>query len=211
MAFPFEVAVPPAELHLALLALSAAPAARGVYKQVDLRRHVVSFLQWQTFEYLADAVAAALCAGGVVRVLRDAIIPYPLRGKRLLYGTLTWCLIPPGASVTIVPKGGPCTLRHSGGVSDSLFAVSSGAVLTISGLRFEAFTHSPGARGRPDSGLYFATLQTNREQDARVNIADDVAFVGYAEVVHRATARERGLFTRWFWDPAAKRWYGRAV
>ena len=193
---PFEVAAPRSELYSGLLALSKATAARGVYELPDLRRHVVSFFRPQTFHDLADAVAAALCAGSVVRVLRDATLPGPptaFRARNCAWGT--WCPIPPGTSVTIASKGRPCRLRHFGDASDSLFAICNGATLTVSGLKFEALLSKARAdRAHAAGGVHFATVMPDQDLAGRLKIAGEVTFAGYDDVVHRATAREADLF-----------------
>ena len=182
---PFEVAAPRSELYFGLLALSKTPAAQGIYRQRDLLRHVVSFFWRQTFHCLADAVAAALRAGRAVRVLRNATLP-PAPPS----------VIPPGAVVMIASRGGPWRLRHLPyDDENSLFAICNGAVLTISGLRFQALRpscHWPPGR---DMHVRFATVLPDREGAGRLEIAGDVTFDGYAEIAHRAIgARELRLF-----------------
>ena len=191
MVCPFEVALPRSQLYSALLALSRAPAARGVYDLVDLRRHVVSFLGRQTFDDLAGAVSAAAQAGGIVWVLRDATLPGPPGASG------TWCFIPPGASVTIAPRGRPCRLRHFGDASHALFAICNGATLSVrGGLRFEALcSHVYRVHGMAGGGrLYFATVLPDVYQAGRLLIGDDVQFGGYAEIIHRAADHESKLF-----------------
>ena len=184
MVLSFEVAAPRSELYSGLLALSKVPAARGIYRQHDLRRHVVSFLWRQRFHTLPEAVAAVLCAGRAVRVVRNATLPS------------TRCVIPPGGSVTIASRGGPRRLRHLGGTTTPLFAICNGGVLSVSGLRFEALR--PSWRRPVPGGLgYFATVLPDGDRAGRLEIADDVTFHGYAEIVHRATGPfERQGFER---------------
>ena len=196
MVLPFEVATPPSELYSGLLALRLTPAARGIYRQHDLRRLVVSFFWRQRFHCLAEAVAAAMCAGRAVRVLRNATLPGPPSGLAAQQRTSgAWCVIPPRAAVTIASRGGPWRLRHFGDGDNSLFILCNGAVLTIRGVRFQAIRSS--CRWPPGRSVHvnFATVLPDREGAGRLETADDVTFEGYAEIAHRAIgARELRLF-----------------
>ena len=203
---PFEVAATRSELYSGLLVLSKAPAAREVYKQLDLRRIVFSFFQGQMFHDLADAVNAALRADGLVQVLRDATLPGPpinLRGTCTSSGT--WCLIPPGASVTIAAKGGARRLRHIGNAPSSLFAICDGAALAVRGLRFEALPFAGFNAGPP----HFATVLPDHSRAGRLDIADDVTLIGYDDVLHLATGCQLGTFQQFSLSDARDHRVGR--
>ena len=174
MVLPFEVATPPSELYSGLLALSKAPAARGIYGQHDLRRLVVSFFWRQRLHCLAEAVAAALGAGGEIRVLRNATLG------------ITRCVIPPGRSVTIVPIGGPYRISHLANTHTALFVICNGAGLIVrKGVRFRALR----LNWRPLGGghaYFYMYLPGPWHRSGRAMIRDVVHFEGYAEISHRA-------------------------
>ena len=188
MAPPFEVAIPRSELYSSLLVLRRATVAGGIYRRFDLRRHVVSFFWRKTFYSLAEAVEAAVHAERTVRVTRNATLPGPLHGLE----PRTWCLIPPGAAVFITAKTTPCRLRHLGDNDTCVFAISNGAVLTISGLTFKAIPpsyHPAGSWRNPHS--YFAMVLPDANRAGRLEVTSDVRFEGYDEILHEAAeARE---------------------
>jgi len=200
MVLPFEVACSQSELCICLLALKSAAGARNVYECLDLRQLIVSFLSTHRFDNLADAVSAALRARSpTVWVLRNVTLPAPaptLHFDITTDNTATYCfaycwaMIPAGASVMLISKGGPWRIRHEcPGTSDdihcdahSLFVLGMSAALSIRSICFEPY------QKYSDSKVYLATIMADAtQQDGVVELADDVRVSAedYSEIVHK--------------------------
>eukprot|EP00931_Biecheleriopsis_adriatica_P059325 TRINITY_DN35475_c0_g1_i1.p1 TRINITY_DN35475_c0_g1~~TRINITY_DN35475_c0_g1_i1.p1 ORF type:complete len:211 (+),score=2.77 TRINITY_DN35475_c0_g1_i1:58-690(+) len=188
MVLPFEVRAVE-DSYFCLLILRQAPSARKVYRSQDLRAQIVSYLGIRRFADLNEAILAALAERRPrVHLLRNVTLP----GPQLLEGSVNalalrchvWCVIPAGASVTLLSKGGQWRLRHACKNSrlyssslHSLFVIKDGARLSIKGIRFEAILADYRF------GRYLATVGHTRHAGV-LELADDVSTDGYAQVVN---------------------------